>query len=194
MFPLLTSPGPDLTRIAVSQQSSNRRVRPRLVWRNGTLLASPVVHGCQVTSRAVCGTCGFLRTIPGGVSAPSCCAFIKRVILKEVSGHRVLMKSGPGYRGRSAFGTTHVANLEFPHETSLILRCAAKVMKPFQTKQRIRPSCGDQEGRRGPDVVVPGTSVFSSSQTCVEELLRSHQGCQYRFALQDGTWDFLEML
>ena len=45
MFPLLTSPGPDLTRIAVSLQSSNRRVRPRLVWRNGTLLASPVVHG-----------------------------------------------------------------------------------------------------------------------------------------------------
>ena len=34
-----------LTRIAVSLQSSNRRVRPRLVWRNGTLLASPVVHG-----------------------------------------------------------------------------------------------------------------------------------------------------
>ena len=31
----LTSPGPDLTRIAVSLQSSNRRVRPRLVWRNG---------------------------------------------------------------------------------------------------------------------------------------------------------------
>ena len=25
-------------------QSSNRRVRPPLVWRNGTLLASPVVH------------------------------------------------------------------------------------------------------------------------------------------------------
>ena len=35
----------DLTRITVSLQSSNRRVRPRLVWRNGTLLASPVVHG-----------------------------------------------------------------------------------------------------------------------------------------------------
>ena len=32
------------------------------------------------------------------------------------------------------------------------------------------------------------------SDWCVEELLRSHQGCQYRFALQDGTWDFLEML
>ena len=44
LFRSLTSPGPDLTRIAVSLQSSNRRARPRLVWRNGTLLASPVVH------------------------------------------------------------------------------------------------------------------------------------------------------
>ena len=49
MFPLLTSPGPGLTQIAVSLQSSNRRVRPRLVWRNGTLLASQVVH--EVTGR-----------------------------------------------------------------------------------------------------------------------------------------------
>ena len=56
------------------------------------------------------------------------------------------MKSGPGYRGRSAFGTTHVGCLELPHETGLILKCAAKVMKLFQTKQRNRPSCGDQEG------------------------------------------------
>ena len=47
MFPLLTSPGPDLTRIAVSLQSSNRRVRPRLVWTNGTPLASRVVHGAE---------------------------------------------------------------------------------------------------------------------------------------------------
>ena len=67
------------------------------------------------------------------------------VAFEEVSGHRVLMKSGLGNRGRSAFGTTHVGCLEFPHETGLILKCAAKVMKLFQTKQRNRPSCGDQE-------------------------------------------------
>ena len=48
----------------------------------------------------------------------------------------------------------HVARLEFPHETGLILRCAAKVMKPFQTKQRNRPSCGDQEGRSGSSKIV----------------------------------------
>ena len=57
MFPLLTSPGPDLTRIAVSLQSSNRRVRPRLVWRNLTPLASRVVHG--VTSHLSICMLGF---------------------------------------------------------------------------------------------------------------------------------------
>ena len=36
---------PLLTSIAVSLQSWNRRVRPRLVLRNGTPLASRVVHG-----------------------------------------------------------------------------------------------------------------------------------------------------
>ena len=84
----------------------------------------------------------------GGVSAPSCCALIHRVSFKEVSSHRVLFKSGPGNRGRSACGTTHVASLEFPHETGLILRCAGKIGNPFQTKQGNRLSCRDQEGRR----------------------------------------------
>ena len=81
----------------------------------------------------------------GGVSDPSICAFIHRVAFEEVSGHRVLMKSGLGDRGRSAFGTTHVASLEFPGETGLILRCAGKIGNPFQTKQGNRPSCRDQE-------------------------------------------------
>ena len=34
----------------------------------------------------------------GGVSAPSFCAFPHRVAFKEVSGHQVLIKSGPGNR------------------------------------------------------------------------------------------------
>ena len=127
----------------------------------------------------------------GGVSAPSCCAFTHRVAFEEVSGHRVLVKSGPGNRGRSACGTTHVARLEFPLETGLILRCTGKVRNPFQTKQGNRPSFQDQEERRGSDEVVPGTSVFPLSETgrsgkfsgCIK-------GAKYRFALQDGTWDF----
>ena len=121
----------------------------------------------------------------GGVSDPSFCVFIHRVAFEEVSGHQVLMKSGPGYRGRSAFGTTHVGCLEFPHETGLILKCAAKVMKLFQTKQRNRPSCGNQEGRSGSDEVLLGTSVFPSSETGMSGNFWGHiKHSKYRFALQ----------
>ena len=127
----------------------------------------------------------------GGVSAPSCCAFIHRVAFEEVSGHRVLLKCGPGNRGLSACCTTHELHLEFPREIGLILRCAGKSGNPFQTKQGNRPSFRDQEKRKGSDEVVPGTSVLPLSETgksgnfsgCIK-------GAKYRFALQDGTWDF----
>ena len=49
-----------------------------------------------------------------------------RVAFEEGSGPRVLLKGGPGNRGGSACRTTHVARLEFPRETGLILRCAGK--------------------------------------------------------------------
>ena len=77
-------------------------------------------------------------------SAPSCCAFTHRVAFEEVSGHRVLIKSGPENRGRSARGTSHMASLEFPPETGLILRCTRKAGNPFQRKQGNRLSCRDQ--------------------------------------------------
>ena len=78
--------------------------------------------------------------------------------------------------------------LQFPRETSLILRCAGKVRNPFQTKQGNQPSFRDQKERRGSDEVVLGTSVFPLSETgksgnfsgCIK-------GAKYRFALQDGT-------
>ena len=38
---------------------------------------------------------------------------------------------------------------------------------PFQTKQGNRPSCLDQEGRRGSEEAVPGPSVFPSREPCV---------------------------
>ena len=99
--------------------------------------------------RAVCGTRGSLRTMPGGGSAHSCCAFTHRVAFEEGSGPRVLLKGGPGNRGRSACRTTHVAHLEFLRETGLMLRCAGKAGNPFQTMRGNRLSCRDQEGRRG---------------------------------------------
>ena len=145
----------------------------------------------QAPCRAVCRPCGFFRMMHGGGSAPSCCAFTHRVAFEEVSGHRVLIKSGPENRGRSARGTSHVANLEFPPETGLILRCSRKAGNPFQTTQGTRLSCRDQEGRRGSDEVVPGPSVFPSREPSVSgNFCGRIKGVKYRFALNDGTWDF----
>ena len=58
-----------------------------------------LLRGSQAPHRAVCGTRGCLRTMHGGGSAPSCCAFTHRVAFEEGSGPRVLLKSGPGNRG-----------------------------------------------------------------------------------------------
>ena len=75
--------------------------------------------------------------------------------------------------------------------TVLILRCAGKVGNPLQTKQGNRPSCRDQEGRRGSDEVVLGTSVFPSSETSMSGNFWGHMKlAKYCFKLQDETWDF----
>ena len=92
----------------------------------------------------------------GGVSAPSCCAFIHRVAFEEVSGHRVLFKSGPGNWGFPNAAPPTRVPLKFSRDTGLILRCAGKVGNPFQTKQGNRLPCCDQEGRRGSDEVRAG--------------------------------------
>ena len=123
-----------------------------------------------------------MRTMHGGGSAPSCCAFTHRVAFEEGSGPRVLLKSRPGNRGRAACGTTHVARLEFPRETGLILRCAGRAGNPFRTAQGNRLSCRDQEGRRGSDEAVPGLSMFPSREPGVSgNLWGSHEGCQVPF-------------
>ena len=132
--------------------------------------------------RAVCGNRGFFRMTHGGVSAPSNGNFTHRVAFEEVSGHRVLIQSGLGNRGRSACGTTHGARLEFPREAGLILRCAGKAGNPFQNTQGNRLSCRDEEGRRGSDEGVPGPSVFPSREPGVSgKFWRSHEGCQVPF-------------
>ena len=81
--------------------------------------------------------------------------------------------------------------LKFPRETGLILRCAKKVRNPFKTKQGNRPSCRDQEETRGSDELVPGNSVFPSSETGMAGNFWGRiKGANYHFALQEGTWDF----
>ena len=138
--------------------------------------------GSQAPRRVLCGNRGPLRTIHGDGSAPSCCAFPHSVAFEEGSGPRVLLKSGPGNWWRSACGTTHVARLEFPRETGLILRCAGKAGNPFQTTQGNGLSCRDQEGRRGSDEAVPGPSVFPSRVPRVlGNFWWSHEGCQGPF-------------
>ena len=118
----------------------------------------------------------------GGGSAPSCCAFTRRVAFEEVSGPRVLLKSGPGNRGRWACGTTHVVRLEFLRETGLILRCAGKAGNPFQTTRGNRLSCRDQERRRGSEEAVSGPSVFPSREPGVwGNFWGSQEGCQGPF-------------
>ena len=145
----------------------------------------------QAPCRAECRPCGFFRMMHGGVSAPSCCAFTHRVAFEEVSGHRVLIKRGPGNCGRSACGTTLMSSLEFPRETGLILMCAGKVQNPFQTKLGNRPSRRYQEGIRGSEQAVHRILVFPSSETRVSgNFCGNIKVSNYRFKLQDRTWDF----
>ena len=81
--------------------------------------------------------------------------------------------------------------LECRRETGLILRCDRKVGNPFQTKQGSRPSCGDQEGRRASEEVVPKTSVFLSRETGMPgNFVGRIKGAKYRFDLQFLTLDF----
>ena len=81
--------------------------------------------------------------------------------------------------------------LELARETGLILRWAGKVGNPLQTEQWSRPSFRDQERRRGSDEVLPGTLVFPLSESGMSwNFWGRIKGAKYRFALQDGTWDF----
>ena len=131
----------------------------------------------------------------GGASAPWCCAFIHRIAFEEVSGHWVLIKSGQCNQGLSGCGPTQRIRLEFPLESGLILRCNGKVGNHSQTKQGIRLSFPDQEGRRGSDEVVSGTSVFTSSETVMSgNFWGRMKGAKYRLVLQDGRGTSLETL
>jgi len=74
------------------------------------------------------------------------------------------------------------SRLEYRREPGLILRCDRKVGNPFQTKQGSRPSCRDQEGRRGSEEVVPeNLGVPLEGDRIAGELCGSHQGCQVPF-------------
>ena len=142
----------------------------------------------QAPRRAVCGNRGVSRTMHGGVSAPSSGTFTHRVAFEEVSGHRVLIQSGLGNRGRSACGTTHGARLEFPREAGLILRCAGKAGNPFQNTQGIDSPV---VMRRGEGAQMKGCQDPRGSPrgnpACLGNFGDRMKGVRYRFTTQDGT-------
>ena len=60
--------------------------------------------------------------------------------------------------------------------------CNSQRGNPFQTKQRSRPSCPDQEGRKGSEEGVPeNLRVPLEGDRDFEELCGSHQGGQVPF-------------
>ena len=78
-----------------------------------------------------------------------------------------------------------------PHLISLLPIFLPPAPCPLQTKQGNRSSFRNQEGRRGSDEVVPGTSVFPSSATRMSgNFWGSIKGAKYHFALEDRTWDY----
>ena len=116
-----------------------------------------------------------------GVSAPSCCDFINRVAFEELSGIGFLSRADLDIEVLQNVAPPTRPRLEFLRETGLILRGDGKVGNPFQTNKGNRPSCRDQEGRRGSDEVVLGTSVFFSSETGMSgNFLGRIKGAKYR--------------
>ena len=120
-----TGRGPHLELRQEPQGSAPDFLEPDLTQIAGSLLSllrSQVSCSAEEWNSAYISSCSrmtplFLMCVEragisemhGGVSAPSCCAFIHRVAFKEVSGHRVLLKCGPGNWGLSACCTTHEA-------------------------------------------------------------------------------------
>ena len=114
-----------------------------------------VFPGRQATCRAVFGTWG---SFPDDARASHC-----PFVLTSFTGWSSKRCPGIGFLSRGDREIGVLRNVEPPtrprlecrRETGLILRCDRKVGNPFQTKQGSRPSCRDQEGRRGSEEVVP---------------------------------------
>ena len=154
--------------------------------RKGTPLASRVAQGVLGPSSCCVGNLRVFPEMHYGDSAPSCCAFTHWVAFEEVSGHRVLLKSGPGNRGRSACGTTQVAGLKFPREAGLIRRCAGKAGNPFQTTQGIDSPVSIRRGEGAQMKWCRDTRCsLRGNPVCRGTFGGRMKGVRYDFALQD---------
>ena len=132
---------PFLTSNSESLQSWNRGVRPHLVLRHGTPLASRVVHGVSGhLSSCIWNLWLFVEDVTG-VSVPL------RVVTSSLRLHSKRCSDIGTYlewTGKSeSFRMWQDAQcfLNFQCDTGLLLRYDGKVRIPFQTKQRNRPSC-----------------------------------------------------
>lgn len=137
--------------------------------------------GRGAACRAVFGTWGFFPN-----DARKNCPFV----LTSFTGWSSERCPGIGFLSRGDREIGVLRNVEPPtrprleclRETGLILRCDRKVGNPFQTKQGSRPSCPDQEGRKGSEEGVPeNLSVPLEGDRDFGELCGSHQGCQVPF-------------
>ncbi|VDM16675.1 unnamed protein product [Wuchereria bancrofti] len=169
------------TPIAGSLQTGDRRVRPRLGLRHGTPLASRDVPGERGRLSSCIWNLGFFPN-----DARKNCPFV----LTSFTGWSSERCPGIGFLSRGDREIGVLRNVEPPtrprleclRETGLILRCDRKVGNPFQTKQGSRPSCPDQEGRKGSEEGVPeNLSVPLEGDRDFGELCGSHQGCQVPF-------------
>src|SRR5574340_1663805 len=110
--------------------------------------------GREAACRAVFGTWGFFPN-----DARKKCPFV----LTSFTGWSSERCPGIGFLPRGDRETGVLRNVEPPTRprleclrgTGLILRGDRKVGNPFQTKQGSRPSCPDQEGRKGSEEGVP---------------------------------------
>ena len=157
-------------------QTWDRRVRPHLGLRHGTPLAS----------RGVPGETGHLSSGIWnlGVFSHDARASHYPFVLTSFTGWSSKRCPGIGFLSRGDREIGVLRNVEPPtrprlecrRETGLILRCDRKVGNPFQTKQRSRPSCPDQEGRRGSEEVLPENfGVPLEGDRDVGALCGSHQ-------------------
>src|SRR5574337_622577 len=137
--------------------------------------------GREAACRAVFGTWGFFPN-----DARKNCPFV----LTSFTGWSSERCPGIGFvsRGDREIGVLRNGEpptrprLECRRETGLILRCDQKLGNPFQTKQGSRPSCRDQEARRGSEEVVPENLGFLSRETGMPgNFVGAHQGCQVPF-------------
>src|SRR5574342_382437 len=153
-----------------------------------------VSPGREATCRAVFGTWG---SFPDDARASHC-----PFVLTSFTGWSSERCPGIGFLPRGDREIGGLRNVEAPtrprlecrREPGLILRCDRQVGNPFQTKQGSRPSCRDQEGRRGSEEVVPeNLGVPLQGDRDAGALCGSHQGCQVPFRPPIPNVDFLEL-